>query len=114
VAALLAYLEAAGHAQEPGAPLFQNVDHRPSCRGGRLSVDGLYYVVVSYGRALGLQLSCHKLRHSTITTALDLTQGDVRRVQKLSRHADLRTLQVYDDARADFQGQVTDLLSEVL
>jgi integrase/recombinase XerC len=77
-------------------------------------VDGLYYVVISYGRVLGLALSCHKLRHSAITTALDLRQGDVRRVQKLSRHADLRTLQVYDDARADFQGQVTDLLSEVL
>jgi integrase/recombinase XerC len=114
VAAIGAYLEAVGHAGQPGAPLFQNVDHRPGCRGKRLTVDGLYYVIVSYGRVLGLQLSCHKLRHSAITTALDLTQGDVRRVQKLSRHADLRTLQVYDDARADFQGQVTDLLSEVL
>ena len=38
----------------------------------------------------------------------------VRRVQKLSRHARLETLQRYDDNRADHQGDVTGVLSALL
>ncbi len=48
---------------------------------------------------LGLRLTPHKLRHSAITAALDATGGDVRRVQRLSRHARLETVMVYDDNR---------------
>jgi len=37
----------------------------------------------------------HRLRHSVITAALDATEGNVRKVQKLSRHKNLNTLMVY-------------------
>jgi integrase/recombinase XerC len=32
-------------------------------------------------------------------------------VQKLSRHADLNTLMIYDDNRKDLQGEISDLLA---
>ena len=114
VQALIEYCVAAGSAMGPGGPLFRNLDNRPGVRGGRLTVDGLFHVVTAYGERMGITLTPHRLRHSAITAALDLTGGDVRKVQKLSRHADLKTLTVYDDNREDLQGAVSQLLSGVL
>jgi integrase/recombinase XerC len=68
-------------------------------------------IVQEYGKRLGVSLAPHKLRHSSITEALERTGGDVRGVQKLSRHAKIDTLLLYDDARRDRQGEITDLLS---
>ena len=115
-AAITAYLTAAGHTE--GA-LFRGLARRwtlaqPERAGGRLSADGLHDLVGRYGQALGVKLTPHKLRHSAITAALDASGGNVRKVQKLSRHADLRTLTVYDDNRTDAQGEMTGLLSGLL
>lgn len=117
--ALAAYLVAAGHAGGDGGPLFLNLDRRhtkaqPDRTGARLTSDGLHDLVGRYGEKLGIDLSPHRIRHSSITAALDATGGDVRKVQKLSRHADLRTLTIYDDNRSDMQGEVTGLLSGLL
>ncbi|HLO48670.1 MAG TPA: hypothetical protein VK211_09680 [Kamptonema sp.] len=49
-----------------------------------------------------------------MTAALDATNGDVRRVQKLSRHASLNTLMIYDDNRLNHQGEITDLLADLV
>lgn len=93
-------------------PLFTNTARRETTNGGRLTADGLYHILQGYGaRVLGRELHPHSLRHAAITAALDATGGDVRRAQRLSRHADVRTLQRYDDNRADLQGEVTGLLS---
>jgi integrase/recombinase XerC len=59
-------------------------------------------------------MSSHRLRHSAITAALDATDGNVRKVQKLSRHAKIETLMIYDDARENAQGELSDLLSDAL
>ena len=48
----------------------------------------------------------HGLRHAAITEALDLTKGNVRAVQRFSRHRDLRTLTIYDDNRQDLAGEI--------
>jgi integrase/recombinase XerC len=48
----------------------------------------------------------HGLRHAAITEALRLTRGDVRAVQRFSRHRDLWTLTLYDDNRADLAGEI--------
>jgi integrase len=53
----------------------------------------------------------HGLRHAAITTALDVTRGDVRAVQRLSRHAKVDTVLVYDDARRDLGGEVAKLIA---
>jgi integrase/recombinase XerC len=113
--AIAAYLLAAGHSGETTGPLFRNVHRNPAVQGGGLTADGLYYLVGFYGARLGLNgLTPHKLRHSAITAALDATSGDVRKVQKLSRHRDLRTVALYDDARTDHQGEVTRRLAALL
>jgi integrase/recombinase XerC len=52
----------------------------------------------------------HRIRHSVITAALDATEGDVRKVQKLSSHRNLNTLMIYDDNRGRDQQDVTQLL----
>lgn len=114
VEALERYLAAAGHGGDPAAPLLRNVDPRPEYHGERLTGDGLYHIVRDLGRRIGLaNLTPHKLRHTAITIALDVTEGNVRAVRDLSRHARLETLQRYDDNRRDFQGSVSDRLSEL-
>ncbi len=117
--AVAAYLVAAGHAGDGAAPLFHSLARRhtvaaPERVGGRLAPDGLHDLIQTYGEKMGLKLSPHKIRHSSITAALDASGGDVRKVQKLSHHADLRTLTIYDDNRADAQGEMTGLLSGLL
>ena len=115
-AAVAAYILASGHKEtlEREGPLFLTCDHRPQLAGTGLTSNGLYEVVKTYGTKIGLKLSPHKLRHSAITVALDKTGGDVRRVQKLSRHVKLETLILYDDNRTDQQGEITMLLGDLL
>jgi integrase/recombinase XerC len=52
------------------------------------------------------------LRHEAITRALDRTHGDIRTVQRFSRHADPKTLLRYDDRRRDLAGDVARLVAE--
>jgi integrase/recombinase XerC len=113
--AIAAYLDRADHAGDAEAPLFRNLDHRPNHKGERLTPQGLYWLVGRHGEQVGVSgLAPHKLRHSAITAALDATGGDVRRVQRLSRHANLETLQRYDDNRNDLQGEVTRTLAALI
>jgi integrase/recombinase XerC len=37
--------------------------------------------------------------------------GDARKVARFSRHADVRTVLVYDDARVDAAGEVADAVA---
>jgi len=105
VAALAAWIAVRGIA--PG-PLFLNADR--AGKGGRLTGRSVARIVGGLGLAVGLAVRPHGLRHAAITAGLDAT-GDVRKVQKFSRHADLRTLQRYDDNRADFAGEVARLVA---
>jgi integrase/recombinase XerC len=59
-------------------------------------------------------MSPHRIRHSAITAALDATNGDVRKVQRFSRHKKLDTLMIYDDNRSNMQGEISDLLGNIL
>lgn len=63
-------------------------------------------------KAVGLpkKFSPHRIRHSAITVALEATGGDVIAVQKLSIHSKLEVLMIYDDARVDTEGDISDLL----
>jgi integrase/recombinase XerC len=108
IAALRDWLAARGAV--PG-PLFVNFD--PARKGsGRLTADGLHEVVRALGRKAGLGRAVrpHGLRHQGITRALELTNGNLRMVQKFSRHRDANTVQIYDDNREDLAGRVADLL----
>jgi len=95
-------------------PLFISLDR--ASYGHRLSTTSIYKLVDAAALAAGItkKLSPHRIRHSGITAALDATGGDVRRVQKLSRHAKLDTLMIYDDNRLNHQGELTELLSGMI
>lgn len=98
---------------DPNAPLFVAVSHNQ--RGHRLTGEALRQVVEGYCLKVGVtkKMSPHRIRHSSITHALDET-GDVRKVQKLSRHKKIETVMIYDDNRTNVQGSLTELLSDAL
>jgi integrase/recombinase XerC len=106
VAALRTWLAVRG--ATPG-PLVVNVDRRT--KGERLTGAGLYHLVQALGRRAGLTVRPHGVRHAAITEALEKTGGNVRAVQRFSRHRDLRTLTTYDDNRADLAGEVAALVA---
>lgn len=101
IQALRAWMEVRG--TEPG-PLFVNCSR--AHREERLTPTGLTVMVKDLGERIGLKVTPHALRHAAITAALDLTGGDVRAVQRFSRHRDVRILTVYDDNRQDLAGEV--------
>lgn len=98
--ALRAWLKVRG--TEPG-PLFTNFDR--AGKGGRLTAEAVYYLVKRLGARANAKVTPHGLRHAAITEALD-RGGDVRAVQRYSRHKDLSVVLVYDDSRRDFAGEV--------
>lgn len=93
---------------KPG-PLFPGARGRP-----RLTGDGVAQIVAAAGDRAGLTVPVrpHGLRHQAITRALDLTNGDVRKVQRFSRHAKVETLLRYDDARRDEAGEIAGRLGD--
>lgn len=96
---------------EPG-PLIYTLDHRRP--RGRLTGVGLWTIVRRLSQDAGIApVRPHGLRHAAITAALDATQGDVRRVQRFSRHRDIRTLGLYDDNRSDLGGEVAALVAGI-
>jgi integrase/recombinase XerC len=107
------YLEARGKPAK--GPLFANVD-RARKGSGRLTSQAVYVLVRDIFKRsdIAKPMSPHRIRHSAITAALELTNGNVRLVQDFSRHAKLETLQVYDDNRHKGQAQVTELLATVV
>ncbi|MBP2227198.1 integrase/recombinase XerC [Azospirillum agricola] len=87
----------------PG-PLFHRLD--AAGRGGRrLTGSAVHQIVRGLGTEVGIATRPHGLRHTAITSALDASNGDVRKVQRFSRHRDVRLLQTYDDNRSDFAGE---------
>ena len=101
---------------QPDWPLFIALNSANKNKNKRLTGCGLYYVINTLSQQAGLpkQLSPHQVRHSSITAALDQTNGNVREVQKLSRHADINVLMTYDDNRQKSQGKVTRLLDNLI
>lgn len=109
-AALAAWLSVRGTA--PG-PLFTNFDRARKGFGRRLTGRSLHRIVGELGEEAGLkEVRPHGLRHAAITAALDRTGGDIRAVQRFSRHRDVRVLAVYDDNREDLGGRVARLVAD--
>lgn len=111
--ALLAWVAIRG--DRPG-PLFHRLDRAAgkAAEPGRLDGSAVYDLVGRLGRKAGLgrPVRPHGLRHQGITRGLDLSGGDVRKVQRFSRHAKVETLLRYDDNRRDDAGDIARLLGE--
>ncbi|MBV9336102.1 MAG: tyrosine-type recombinase/integrase, partial [Solirubrobacterales bacterium] len=93
-------VEALGVYLERGRP--QLVGVRPerrvfvNLRGGGLSRQGLYKIVLRHARSAGLErrMSPHTLRH-TFATHLLAGGCDLRSLQEMLGHADIGTTQIY-------------------
>jgi integrase/recombinase XerC len=93
-------------------PLFIALDRRSY--GQPISGRSIDRNVVKKFEVEAKVLSPHKVRHSMITAALESTQGDVRKVQKFSRHVKIDTLLIYDDNRLGVQGEITDTVADLV
>lgn len=112
--AIADYLFTSGHAWEKG-PIFRNLSRDPNKAGGRLTGEAVRLLVRGYGRRIGIEdVAPHKFRHSGATLALDLSNGNIRAVKKLTRHVKTETVEIYDDNRKDLQGEMTNMISEAL
>jgi integrase/recombinase XerC len=56
----------------------------------------------------------HGVRHTAATAALDATNGNLREVAKLTRHASLTILRRYDDSRAASPKALMDTMEKIL
>jgi site-specific recombinase XerC len=97
------------------APLWWSFGTRKATPCDRLGCEGL-------GRMLRRRLKQHKMkpctshgmRHSAITKCLDASNGNLRLVQGFARHADLRQLHRYDDARRGLFAEGAKLVADSL
>lgn len=90
-------------------PLFVGLDR--ASKFGRLSAKGAWEVVKELGEAAGIKAWPHLIRHTSCTHALDMTNGDVRKVQRFMGHASPATTMIYDEARKDHAGEVANLIA---
>lgn len=99
---------------QPTDPLFCALDK--AHLGQRLSGTSIYRIVRAYGEAAGVTriFSPHRVRHSSITAALDANQGNVRATQQFSRHRSIETVQRYDDNRINLQGQIANTVADLV
>ena len=96
------------------APLFIAIDN--ANYGGRLTGNGIYTIVDRLCKKAKIpkKMSPHRIRHSAITAALDATDGNIRKVQKLSRHKNINTVMTYDDNRSNHQEEVSQILDDLV
>jgi integrase/recombinase XerC len=99
---------------EKSDPLFISLDNRT--KGMKLSTMSIDRLLkrATIKANVSKVMSPHKVRHSAITAALDGSNGDIRRVQKLSRHKNVATVMIYDDNRTNGQGDMSSMLSDLV
>jgi site-specific recombinase XerD len=93
-----AYLEAAGHTEQPNAALFQSA--RGSA-GHAITPDGVYKVVLAYAAKARIAidgLGVHSLRPTAATNALE-HEADIAKVQEWLGHANIAATRIYDHRR---------------
>jgi site-specific recombinase XerD len=94
------YLEHAGHGEDPGGGLFRSVRENVrsgNVRGG-LTAEGLYLIVTTYAKRIGIdaeRVAPHALRATAATNALD-HEADIAKVQEWLGHANIATTRIYD------------------
>lgn len=95
-------------------PLLQNRKNSRS-DSKRLSTQGIYNLVRKWGEMVGVGgLRPHKIRHTAITVALDISDGNLRDTAKFSRHSNINTLKHYDDNRQQLQLKVSNSLAQLI
>lgn len=101
VEALTDWVIASSKASRLTEPMFGSMAYRKGNKEDRLIGESIRRLVDSLCKQAGItkKMSPHRVRHSSITTALDHSNGNYRKVQNLSRHANIDTIRKYDDNR---------------
>ena len=94
------YLEAAGHGQDPDAPLFRPIKNNVHGHTYTALTPGNVYeqVVLKYLKKLGIfgeNMGPHVMRATAATNALD-NGADIAKVQEWLGHANIATTRIYD------------------
>jgi integrase/recombinase XerC len=97
----------------PGGPCFVAFAKSAIASGKpvRLNPEAVSAMVSGHAAAAGIRATPHGLRHAAITAALDITGGNIRSAAKFSRHAQINTVQRYDDNRQDLAGDVARMVA---
>ena len=84
--------------------------------GYRLSGNAIYQIVVRRFKAAGIDkvMSPHRIRHSGVTTVLEISDGNITKGKTYSRHSKVETVMVYDDNRNQNQGEITNQLADLI
>jgi integrase/recombinase XerC len=84
--------------------------------GYRLSGNAIRTMVVRRFKAAGIDkvMSPHRIRHSGVTTVLEISNGNVTKGKTYSRHVKVETVMVYDDNRNQSQGEITNQLADLI
>jgi site-specific recombinase XerD len=91
-----AYLEVAGHGDQPNAPLFQPA--RRHHHAALTADDGLYKIVLAYAAGTRIEVQgfgVHSLRATAATNALEHEAG-IAKVQEWLGYANIATTRIYD------------------
>lgn len=104
IAALVAYLMQRGSPST--GPLFAN-EH-----SNRLSHRWPQRMLRIYGERANVEVHPHKLRRTFAVDALNATGGDLRSVQEMLGHADIRTTQKYTPLATEYLRQVHRAVAE--
>jgi integrase len=87
------------HGDPPDDRIFRALGGR--CIGRPLSPKAVWDIVSALGKKVGVEVWPHGIRHTAVTTFLDLTKGDVRAARVFARHSNVQTTMKYDDNRQD-------------
>ena len=92
----------------PG-PLFVQLDRLARFRpgDGRLSATAVWRMLRRF------DIRPHGLRHSAITEVLRLSNGDIPRTMRFSRHKSPAVVMIYDDRRTDDGGRLAAMLDDL-
>ena len=93
------YMQEAGHAANPAAPMFQPVrDGRREGASQAITPDGVYKLLKVYSERAKIDVrgfGPHSLRATAATNALD-HEADIAKVQEWLGHANIATTRIYD------------------
>ncbi|MEA5599269.1 tyrosine-type recombinase/integrase [Rivularia sp. UHCC 0363] len=84
--------------------------------GYRLSGNAIRQIVVRRFKAAGIDkvMSPHRVRHSGVTTVLEINNGNITKGKTYSRHSKVETVMVYDDNRNQNQSEITNQLADLI
>ena len=106
-------------------PLFYSLDNGSGKNQGeravtdhrRLSGQGIWKIITTYGKSIGIRIKPHGIRHTAITNAVELTDEmglTLDQAMDFSRHKRVETLMVYRDRIDNVQGKLADAVAKKL